>query len=131
MALYNNKGEKKSPSNYRPISILPIFSKICKKIVNTQLQTFLSDNNVILTYQYGFQKSKNTSDALIDLSNKCFKSLNNGESVLGIFIACDHSILLKKLEVIYDLSEAAISWFSSYFVKLKVICSIRRYRKIN
>ena len=126
MALYKNKGEKTSPSNYRPISILPIFSKILEKIVNTQLQTFLSDNNVIFTNQYGFQKSKNTSDALIDFSNKCFKALNDSESVLGIFIdfskafdTVDHSILLKKLEVIYDFSEAAISWFSSYLSNRK------------
>ena len=39
-ALYKNKWSKMLPNNYRPISVLPIFSKILEKIVNFQLQSF-------------------------------------------------------------------------------------------
>ena len=120
-ALYKNKGSKLLPNNYRPISILPVFSKILEKIVNFQLQNFLNVNNVIFPNQYGFQQKKGTADALIQFTNKCFKALNDSECVLGIFIdfskafdTVDHTILISKLRNFYDFSDSAVSWFSDY-----------------
>ena len=91
---------------------------------------------MIFTNQYGFQKSKNTSDALIDFSNKCFKALNHRESLLGIFIdfskafdTVDHSILLEKFEDIYVFSEAAIPWFSSNLSNRKQFVRLDDNRK--
>jgi hypothetical protein len=46
--------DKSSPSNYRPISLLPVFSKIFEKVIHKRLFDHL-DNNVILNeHQYGF-----------------------------------------------------------------------------
>ena len=121
MALFKNKGEKTSPSNYRPISILPIFSKVLEKVVNQQVQTFITTNKLIFPNQYGFQCNKSTCDALLKFSDKCFRALNDSESVLGIFIdfskafdTVDHQILLKKLNIYYNFSDSSVSWFSSY-----------------
>lgn len=121
LALYKNKGSKISASNYRLISILPIFSKILEKTVNCQLQNHLLLNSTIFSNQYGFQKNKGTADALIEFSNNCFSALNDSNSILGTFIdfskafdTVNHDILLLKLKIIYNFSDTAILWFKDY-----------------
>ena len=41
-------------SNYRPISLLPIFSKILQKLVALRVTKFLDENNLLYKHQYGF-----------------------------------------------------------------------------
>ena len=41
------KGSKLDPKNYRPISLLPLISKIFEKIIHTQTQIFLDENNIL------------------------------------------------------------------------------------
>ena len=62
-------GEKHMASNYRPISILPHFSKIFEKILKDDRISFLTKYKRISTCQYGFQQNKSTSDALIELED--------------------------------------------------------------
>ena len=47
-------------SQFRPISILPLFSKIFEKIVYLQLYNYCENRNVFYNYQYGFRKGRNT-----------------------------------------------------------------------
>ena len=53
-------GDKADPSNYRPISVLPIVSKIIERAVHDQLYTFLTTNNIINASQSGFRKNPET-----------------------------------------------------------------------
>ena len=62
-------GDKNIASNYRSISILPHFSKIFEKILKYNLTDFINKYKLISENQYGFQKNKSTSDALIELEN--------------------------------------------------------------
>ena len=105
--IYKNKGSQTQCGNYRPISILPILSKILENIVNEQMEKFLQDNNILSSKQYGFMKKKCTKDALIEFSNKTMLSLNNGNCILGVFLdfskafdTINHSILISKLNII-------------------------------
>ena len=66
-AIYKNKGDRKLCGNYRPISILPIFSKILERVVTNQLHSYFSTCKIITPSQYGFQRNKGAVDALIDL----------------------------------------------------------------
>ena len=50
MPLYK-KGLKTDPKNFRPISLLPLISKIIERIIHNQSKNFLSDNNVLCKYQ--------------------------------------------------------------------------------
>lgn len=48
-------------SNYRPISVLPILSKILKSLILSRLTAHLNKNDIIIPKQFGFQKNHNTT----------------------------------------------------------------------
>ena len=48
------RGSKSNPSNYRPISLLPLISKIIEKLIHEETSSFLSNNELIYNYQSGF-----------------------------------------------------------------------------
>ena len=54
--------------NYRPISILPAFSKIIEKLVYKRLMSYLCDHNILYQYQFGFRPNHDTSLAVIFIS---------------------------------------------------------------
>ena len=64
------KGYKSIPGNYRPISILPIISKLFEKLVNNRIVKFLERNEILYNHQYGFRHGYNTKLSLINLFNK-------------------------------------------------------------
>ena len=115
------KSESKSqPNNYRPISVLSIFSKIFEKLVTTRLELFFEENNIINSVQFGFQKYKSTTSAILKLSDYVLNSFDNQNFVISVFLdfkkafdTVNHSILLKKLEH-YGVRGVALDWFSSY-----------------
>ena len=90
--------------NYRPISVLPCFSKILERIIYNRLYSFFSENNILYKKQFGFQKQHLTDHAIVYLVNEILKSFENNCYTLGVFIdltkaldTVDHNILLKKL----------------------------------
>ena len=54
-------------NNYRPISLLPIFSKILEKVIYQRLFNFLNTNNALFSSQYGFRKNHSTINAITEL----------------------------------------------------------------
>ena len=89
--------------NYRPVSILPTFSKVFERLMYNRLYAFINDNNILYKYQFGFRQKYATNMALITLVDKIMKSLDNNEYVVGLFLdlskAFDtvvHDILLQK-----------------------------------
>ena len=63
-------GSKEDVSNYRPISVLPLFSKMLEKYVYCRLSYFLEKCNIISNYQYGFRHGYSTSSALTEFLHK-------------------------------------------------------------
>ena len=57
-------GDSTNAGNYRPISVLPIFSKIFEKVVCRQLYTYFEKYNILYEHQYGFRKHMSTVQAL-------------------------------------------------------------------
>ena len=92
-------------TNYRPISILPTFSKVFEKAIYTRFMEYLINNKLLVENQYGFQKGLATDNAIFKLINEILNSLNNKMKVEGVF--CDlqkafdsvnHELLLDKIQ---------------------------------
>ena len=96
------KGDNALMDNYRPISVLPSFSKMLERIICNRLYSFISENNIFYKKQFGFQKQHSTDHAIIYLVNEVLKSFENNCHTLGVFIDLtkvfdteDHHIFLK------------------------------------
>ena len=94
-------------SNYRPISILPQFSKILEKIFHSrERRSFLNDKKILYEGQYGFRKKYSTSMAIFELVEEITTAMDNSMSTVVVFIdlkkayidTVDHNKLLNKLE---------------------------------
>ena len=114
------KDDAQEFTNYRPISILPCFSKILEKIVHKRLYNFLDKHDVLYQGQYGFRANYSTEMAVIEIHDRIINYLNDQKHVIGIcmdlskaFDSLSHSILLKKLQY-YGIRGTSFNWFESY-----------------
>ena len=77
----HKKGSKQIVKNYRPISLLPISSKIFEKIVFKHLYNYLVSNNLITKNQSGFRPGDSTVNQLLDLVNDIHMSFDKSKSL--------------------------------------------------
>jgi len=113
-------GDKSSPSNYRPISLLAVFSKIFEKVLYNRLIDHLHSNVILNKHQYGFRSEKSTENASYVLLNEILTALNNKQMVGGIFndlhkaFDCiNHNMLLEKMKF-YGVSGKFYNLIKSY-----------------
>ena len=107
-------------TNYRPISLLPVISKILEKVVYSRTYGFLTARNQLFKSQYGFRKQHSCENAVQELLSNVLKGFECKEYTAAIFLdlskAFDilkHSLLLTKMEI-YGIRCIALSWFDSY-----------------
>lgn len=113
-------GETNSPNNFRPISLLPVFSKILERVVNKRLVRYLESNNILSPNQFGFRSKRSTEDAVKLLTHNIVHNLDNGRACIGVFLDLAKAfdtvsipILLRRLESI-GVRGIALDWFQSY-----------------
>ena len=107
-------------NNYRPVSLLSIFSKIFEKMMYKRLVEFLEKQQILYSKQFGFRKKHSTYMPIMLLVDKLVRAMEKGEFVLGIFLdfskafdTVDHKILFEKLEYC-GIRGTALDWFVSY-----------------
>ena len=117
------KGSKTEPGNYRPISLLPLISKIFERVIHNQLQAYLNEKKILYQFQSGFRTNFSTDSCLSYLHDKILKGFDCGKYTGMILIdlqkafdTIDHEILLNKL-VYLGLSNEVVNWFKSYLTK--------------
>ena len=117
--IYKNE-DPKLIKNYRPISLLPSFSKIIEKIVLKRLNMYLTEKSILSSTQYGFRENHSTELAILEFQNRIIKNLNRKKHSIGLFLdlskafdSLQHDILLKKLEH-YGIRGISLNWFKSY-----------------
>ena len=103
LPIYKSENEQ-LVQNYRPISVLPYFSKIYERVIYNHIIDYIDDNNTLYDKQFGFRKGHSTSHAIITLVEKVAKALDTGKMVVGVYLdirkAFDcvrHHTLLDKL----------------------------------
>ena len=118
-------GDHTVVSNYRPISVLPVFSKILERIIYNKVNDFFTTNNLFYEKQFGFQKNKSTEHAILHLTNDVIKSFEKGQFTIGVFIdlskafdTVDHEILIKKIER-YGINGNILKILKSYLKNRK------------
>ena len=123
-------GDKTEKSNYRPISVLPVISKLFEKLVFNQLYQHMKDNGLFTSDQSGFLRLHSTLTCLLKMSDDWYNGLDLGKLVGLVFIdlkkafdTVDHDILCKKLEL-YGVQQRELSWFKSYLSNRKQFCRV-------
>jgi hypothetical protein len=114
------KGDVRQMSNYRPISILPIFSKLIEKLFKCRLISYYEYTSYFSPNQYGFLEGKSTEDALLAVCNALYEGTNISNNVAGLFIdickafdCVSHEIILSKLWL-SGVRGVTHKWFCSY-----------------
>ena len=114
------KGSKKDCSNYRPISLLTITSKVVERSIYLQLKDHLDIFNLHSPHQWGFRENHSTEDLLLHMTEKWQKALDEGKYVAVLFVdlkkafdSISHNVLHKKLAA-HGLSGNALLYLQDY-----------------
>ena len=124
------KGEKSDINNYRPLSVIPVVSKVFEKTVYDQLYQYLNDNQLLSSCQSGFRSLHSTLTALLEATNSWSVNIDNGFLNGVVFIdlkkafdTIDHEIILRKLSY-FGADQATAMWFQSYLSNRTQRCNV-------
>ncbi len=125
-------GDSTERNNYRPVSILPVLSKVFEKLILTQILRHFNANSIFHDQQYGFTKGRCTTDAGVSLIKQVFKSWEKAQDAIGIF--CDlskafdcveHETLLLKLQH-YGIRGVSLNLLKSYLLERLLTVQVNR-----
>lgn len=116
----HKKGNYNCMDNYRPISIIPIISKVFEIIIKDRLVSFLDKHSIISPNQYGFKKHTSTIHALLHIIESIVEGFDEGYCTTMVlcdltkaFDCVNINILLTKLEY-YGVRGTPLQLFRSY-----------------
>ena len=119
----HKSGSKSDTSNYRPISVLPVFAKIQEKAVHEMVYSFLLKHKLLSSYQSGFRPLHSTTTSLIDITNTALHNIDKGKftglafsDLSKAFDTLDHELLLMKFSD-FGLNKSSVNWFKAYLTK--------------
>ena len=109
-----------SPSNYRPISILPVVMKVFERAVQQQLVKFLKENSIFCDQQSGFRECHSTHTATTDVSDYILQNMDRGLLTGAVYLdlkkafdTVDFQTLLFKLRCL-GITDVEYTWFENY-----------------
>ena len=113
-------GDRRVKGNYRPISLLPLFSKLFEKVIAKRLRSYFEANDILTYHQFGFRKSYSTELAATNLYDSLLENLDKKNITCAIFLdlakafdSVNHRILLQKLEK-YGIRGIPLKFIESY-----------------
>ena len=128
--LFKN-GDPSLARNYRPVSLLPVVSRILEHFVKTQLTKFLHDHSLLPPSQFAYRKSHSTEDALVLATNRWLlaKSERKHTGVIMVdmskaFDRVQHGRLIQVLFE-YGIGHIPLLWFCSYLTDRRQIVRVK------
>jgi hypothetical protein len=113
-------GSKTDPSNYRPISVLAVFSKILERAVHRMVYAYLQENKFLSMQQSGFRPLHSTKTCLIHITNSLLSNMDKRQLTGVVFLdlakafdILDQTKMLQKLSNL-GFSSSAVQWFDAY-----------------
>lgn len=113
-------GQKNQIDNYRPISLLVVFSKILEKAMNNRLKNFFERDKILYNRQFGFRQGHSTTHAIQQLVGDILNGFEKDFHCVALFLdlrkafdSCNHTIMLEKLEN-YGIRGTSLKWIESY-----------------
>lgn len=114
------KEDKEDMHFYRPIALIPVFSKIFEKVIHKRLSKYFELNKIFASEQAGFRKEKSTDLAILNFLEKVYSGLDNKTRVTALYMDMtkafdhvDHKILIRKLEL-YGIRGNVLNLIISY-----------------
>ena len=101
------EGDLSQCTNFRPISLLPLPSKVLEQIIHHRVNTFCEENNILNEFQGGFRKNHSTTATVAQFTDNLYNAINDQNHSITTFIdfykafdTVNHKILLQKLSKI-------------------------------
>ena len=123
-------GPKTDTNNYRPISVISVFSRMLERLTHDQLFEFLKTNKRLTRNQAAFRKHYSAITSLVGSTDYWYESIDHSKVNLTVFLdlkkafdTVDHSVLVKKLRA-YGVRGKPGEWIESYLTSRKQFCSI-------
>ena len=115
-----SSNSKHSPSGHRPISLLPIVSKLLEKHIHSLIFDYLNEHAPISDVQWGFQQKKSTVTALLSVTQDWLALLDQRRDTHCVFFdlqkafdTVPHRKLMCKLEKLH-LHPVLLTWLHNY-----------------
>ena len=86
MVLIHKKNDKQCIKNYRPVSLLPICSKIFERLLFNELYKFFSENDLLASTQSGFRHGDSCINQLLSITHEIYQSFDNDLEVRRVFL---------------------------------------------
>jgi len=113
-------GDSLDVNNYRPISTLPVLSKIMEKLMLNRMLSFIDKCNLLAECQFGFRVGMSTVDAVHQYMINVYETIEQSEFLFTVLIdlrkafdCVNLDILLLKLEHL-GFRGCSTGWFESY-----------------
>ena len=111
------------PLNYRPVSLTSLVCKTLERVIGRHLMTYLEENNILTSHQYGFRAGYSTIDQLIVTYDDVTLDIDSGRSVNLIFFdyakafdKVSHRLLLMKL-VDIGICPQLVNWIGEFLMQ--------------
>ena len=115
------KGERYCPSNYRPVLLTCVCSKLMEHIISKHLLNHLEANNILFDKQHGFRKKRSTDTQLLAFTQVILANLSDGRQTdviiidfAKVFDKVPHHRLIQKLER-YGITGPVNTWIETFF----------------
>ena len=116
----HKSGDATQPMNYRPVSLLPVVSKLLERALHAQLVEYLERQHLFPQEQFAYRSHCSTEDALLHASDCFLRAKDQGEHTGVVLVdlskAFDKVRHHPLVDMLYELGirGQVLQWFASY-----------------